>query len=355
MRPPAPALKPTDDRANQPDCPSEEAQRAGPDNGIGLTMRGEPLVLTSVQNASRGITLKLLSILLFTAMSALIKAAREVAPPGEAIFFRSFFAIPPILIYAIVMGRVEDIVRVTSVRAHVWRGLIGVGAMGSGFTALGLLPLPEAIAINYAAPLIATGLAALVLGEAVRIYRWTAVAIGLLGVLVMLWPRLTVVTSGMLSDAEAFGAGIALFGAMLSAVATIQIRTLAQRENTLAIVFWFAVFATVASLATIPWGWSPLDRTTVFLLVSAGLIGGTAQMLMTESYRFADASTLAPFEYSSMVYGLAIGFVVFAEVPGPSVLVGAAIVIAAGLFIIYRERQLNIDRTAEKAARTPKH
>ena len=313
------------------------------------------LITSTSENPVRGIVLKLASILLFTVMSALIKAARESVPAGETVFFRSFFAIPPILIYAIVMGRVTDIVEVRSPRAHVIRGLIGVGAMASGFTALGLLPLPETIAIGYAAPLMATGLAAMLLGEVVRVYRWTAVAIGLLGVVVMIFPRMTVLTSGQLSDAEALGAFFALLGATLSAFATIQIRTLTQTERTLAIVFWFAVCATVASFATIPWGWVWPDHDTALMLVAAGLLGGTAQMLMTESYRAANASTLAPFEYSSMVYGIAIGYVFFAEIPGWSVLIGGSIVIAAGMFIIWRERQLNIDRTREKAVRPPKH
>jgi drug/metabolite transporter (DMT)-like permease len=314
-----------------------------------------PLITSDVDNPARGIVLKLASILLFTIMSVLIKAAREFAPAGETVFFRSFFAIPPILIYAIVMGRVTDIIDVRSPRAHVIRGMIGVGSMASGFMALGYLPLPEAIAINFAAPLMATGLAAVVLGETVRVYRWTAVAVGLVGVLVMLWPRLTVVSTGVFTETDVLGAGFALLGAIFSAVATIQIRTLTRTERTLAIVFWFAVTASLAGLLTIPWGWSALDHDTAIMLVSAGLLGGTAQILMTESYRAADASTLAPFEYSSMVYGLGLAYIIFAEVPSTTVLVGASIVIGAGLFIIHRERQLNIDRTREKAVRLPKH
>lgn len=318
-------------------------------------MSNPRLITSASDNPVRGIVLKLASIFLFTVMSALIKAARDTIPPGETVFFRSFFAIPPILIYAIVIGRVTDLVEVQSPRAHLVRGLTGVGAMASGFTALGLLPLPEIIAIGYAAPLMATGLAAVMLGEVVRVYRWSAVIVGLVGVLVMIFPRMTVLTSGQLSDAEALGAGFALLGATLSALATIQIRTLTQTERTLAIVFWFAVSATVASLVTIPWGWVQPGPGALAMLVAAGLLGGTAQILMTESYRSANASTLAPFEYSSMVYGIAIGYLVFAEVPGWSVLIGGTIVIAAGLFIIWRERQLNIDRTREKAVRPPKH
>ncbi len=301
-------------------------------------------------NPTRGILLKLTSVLLFTLMSACIKAAREDVPTGEAVFFRSFFAIPPILLYALWRGRIVEAFIVKDRFAHLNRGLVGVAAMGCGFGALGFLPLPEVIAIGYAAPLLATGLAALMLGETVRLFRWTAVLIGLVGVLVMLWPRLTVLASGQFSDTEALGAWLAILGAILVAMATIHIRRLTLTETTLSIVFWFSVSATVASLTTIPFGWTWPVGWTLALLIAAGLLGGVAQIFMTEGYRQADASTLAPFEYSSMVYGLAIGFFIFAETPGPSVLVGAVIVIAAGMLIIWRERKLKIDRTRARKA-----
>ncbi len=300
-----------------------------------------------------GIALKLASVLLFTVMAACIKAAREVVPVGEAVFFRSFFALPPILIWAAARGTLADAFRVASPSAHLSRGVVGVGAMAAGFAALGLLPLPEAIAIGYAAPLMATALAALMLGETVRRHRWAAVIVGLCGVIAMLWPRLTLLGAGSVTGGEAAGAAFALGGAALVALATIHIRRLTRTETTLAIVFWFTVSCTLASLATIPWGWSlPGPRHTA-LLVAAGLLGGTAQILMTEGYRHADASTLAPFEYSSMVWGLGIGFLIFAEAPSPTVLAGASVVIGAGLYIVHRERRLRIDRAAELLARAP--
>ncbi len=301
-------------------------------------------------NPARGIALKLISVLLFTIMAACIKAAREVVPTGEAIFFRSFFAIPPLLIYAAWLGKMDQVFRVKDPFAHANRGLVGVAAMACGFAALGFLPLPETIAIGYAAPLMATGLAAVMLHEQVRMFRWTAVVVGLLGVLVMVWPRLTVLAAGEFSDTEALGAWFSILGACMVAMATIHIRKLTQTETTFSIVFWFSAIATVASLTTIPFGWARPDGFTLFLLVVAGLLGGVAQIVMTEGYRQADASTLAPFDYSSMVYGLAIGFLVFAEAPSTQVLVGAAIVISAGLYIIYREHQLNIDRSRARQA-----
>lgn len=296
-----------------------------------------------------GIALKAASILLFTLMAACVKAAREVAPAGEAVFFRSAFAIPPILAYAALRGGVMQAIRVNDPFAHLNRGLVGMAAMACGFTALGLLPLPEVIAINFTAPLLTTALAALLLGETVRVYRWTAVAVGLCGVIVMQAPRLTVLGGGVTGD-EALGAWICLLGAGLMALAAIHIRHLTRTENTLSIVFWFSAICMLGSLTTIPFGWPWPDGTTLALLIASGVLGGVAQILMTEGYRVADASTLAPFDYTSMVYALIIGFLAFGEIPEPTMILGAAVVIGAGLFILRRETQLRIDRARSRRA-----
>jgi drug/metabolite transporter (DMT)-like permease len=301
----------------------------------------------------RGIALKLTAVLLFTIMSALIKVGREVVPAGEAVFYRSLFAIPPILIWAAWHRRLADAVRVSSPRAHLIRGLVGVTAMTLGFAALGLLPLPEVIAINFAAPVIATALAAFLLRERVGVVRWTAVAVGLAGVLTMLWPRLSLLVGDGPRDGQALGAALAVTGAALAALAAVQIRQMTRTETTLSIVFWFGVTCTVTSLVTLPFGWAFPTGTTLLALIAAGLLGGTAQLLMTEAYRQADASTIAPMSYSSMIYGLAIGYFIFAEVPGFWVLIGASILIAAGILITWREHRLGIDSARARSLKSP--
>ncbi|MEO0621907.1 MAG: DMT family transporter [Pseudomonadota bacterium] len=304
-------------------------------------------------NPVRGILLKLASIALFSIMAACVKAARIEAPAGEAVFFRSAIALVPVLAYAAWIGPLRVAVTTSNLRGHAWRGLIGASAMGLSFAALGLLPLPEVIAIGFAAPLIATVLAVVLLGEVVRLYRWSAVFIGLIGVLIMVWPRLTVLSEGgeTLSEGAALGAALMLGAAFLMALAQIHVRWLTRSEATLAIVFYFHVSCTLASLATAPFGWVWPSAPVLGLLVAAGFFGGVAQILVTESYRHAEASTIAPFDYSSMLYGLLIGWLVFDEVPAPMILVGAAIVIAAGLLILWRERQLGIAK--EKARARP--
>ena len=312
------------------------------------------LPASAVASPVRGIALKLLSIAVFAVMSACVKAAREVAPAGEAVFFRSFVALAPVLAYAAWRGRVADAVLTRNIRAHFWRGLIGASAMGLSFAALGLLPLPEVIAISFAAPLLTVLLAIFLLGEVVRIYRWTALIVGLVGVVIMVWPRLTLIGEGV-EPTAALGALVMLAAAFLMALAQIHVRVLAQSETTLAIVFWFHVSCSLAALLSLPWGWVWPGPDIWLLLIAAGLTGGIAQIIMTESYRRADASTLAPFDYSAMLWGLLIGWFVFAEVPEPMVLGGAGIVIAAGLAIFWRERRLGVlsKRGQARQAKTP--
>ncbi|MEM9737254.1 MAG: DMT family transporter, partial [Pseudomonadota bacterium] len=148
-------------------------------------------------NPVRGIALKLLSAALFAVMVACVKAARETVPAGEAVFFRAFIALLPVMIWAWALGQVREAVVTPNIRGHAWRGVISAAAMTSGFAAVGMLPLPEVTAIGFSAPLLTTILAVILLGETVRIYRWSAVIAGLIGVGVMMWPRLTALSGGV--------------------------------------------------------------------------------------------------------------------------------------------------------------
>ena len=134
-------------------------------------------------------------------------------------------------------------------------GVVGTCAMGLGFAGLALLPLPEVTAIGYAAPLLTVVFAAMFLGEEVRIFRISAVALGLVGVLIVLSPRLTSLRDGELATAEALGAMLVLGGAVFAALAQVFVRKLVVTESTSAIVFWFSMTATVLSLVTLPFGW----------------------------------------------------------------------------------------------------
>lgn len=295
-----------------------------------------------IANTLTGIGLKVASVAIFVGMSSFIKLAGQV-PAGQIVFFRSFFATLPVLALFIWRGQLRSSLATDRPLSHIMRGLVGVSAMGLGFFALTRLPLPEAITLNYAQPLLVVVFSALFLGEHVRIYRWTAVAVGLVGVLIISWPKLTLFSSAAgLSDQEAVGVVAALVATGFSAVAALLIRRLVRTEKSATIVLWFSLTASVVALLTLPFGWEPLSWEQAALLIAAGISGGFAQILMTEAYRHAEASTVAPFEYTSMILGIVAGYFLFAELPTIHTLVGGAVVVGAGIFIIWRERQLGI-------------
>lgn len=301
----------------------------------------------------KGIAFKITAIALFSIMAALIKATADEVPAGQAVFFRSFFALFVIFIWLLQRGEMPQGLRVNNAMGHVWRGVIGTTSMAMNFAALGLLPLPEVTAIGFAAPLMTVIFAAMFLGEEVRAFRLTAVGIGLIGVCVVLWPRLTIFDADQASAVATVGVMLVLGSALFRALAQIHIRKLVQTDQTSAIVFYFSLTASCLSLLTLPFGWVIPTWEQAVLLVTAGLIGGVAQIMLTSCYRFAPASVVAPFDYVAMLFAIIIGYVWFSEIPTPQMLVGAAIVISAGILIIWRERQLGLQRGKARPGITP--
>lgn len=298
-----------------------------------------------------GILLKLGSVVLFTGMAAILKATAVSVPPGEQMFFRSLFGVPLILAWLAWRGDLATGLRTRNPMSHALRGIIGTISMGCIFGGLGLLPFPEATALGYAMPLMIVIFAAMFLDERVGIFRLGMVALGLVGVLIVLSPQLSVGV-GEASGAQTLGAMLTLTGASFGALAQIFISRMVVTEKPSAVAFWFLVTSTVLSLVTLPFGWVMPDAGTAALLVAAGFMGGAAQIMLTSSYRFADASLVAPFDYASMLLAMAIGWFVFAEPTSARMLTGAAVIIAAGVAIILRERQLGINRA--RRAGTPR-
>jgi drug/metabolite transporter (DMT)-like permease len=298
------------------------------------------------------VALKLAALFLFTGLSAIIKATADVVPPGEAVFFRSFFAIPVILVWLALRGELASGLRSRHPMMHVRRGFLGTAAMGMTFAGLGLLPLPEVTAIGFAAPIFTVVLAALLLGETIRVIRITAVLLGLVGVLIMLWPRLT--GGAGLEDGATLGALMILAATLCRALVQIQVRMMVATEPTAAIVFYFSLTASALALLSMPFGWVLPDARTFALLVLAGLVGGVAQILVTSAFRFAPASVLAPYDYSSMLFAILLGYVLFGELPTLVMLAGAVLVIASNALVIWRERQLGLKRARSRAGDLPK-
>jgi drug/metabolite transporter (DMT)-like permease len=292
-------------------------------------------------NIGLAILIKLLSVLLFAMMSALVRFVGDVVPVGQVVFFRSAFAIVPVLAIYAWRGEIGAAVRTGRPLGHLTRGLISVASMFLNFASLARLPLVDATAISFAAPFITVALAAVILGEQVRAYRWSAVVVGFCGVVVMLWPYLDVpALIGAGSTSTTVGALCAITAAFTNSGAVIQTRRLTDSETTASIVFYFSLICMFAGLATLPFAWVTPSPAQLAALIAIGVIGGLSHIFLTESYRYAPASVVAPFDYVALLWAFLFGYMLFDEVPTIHVYIGAAIVAASGLFVIWRERQL---------------
>ena len=300
-------------------------------------------------NLFKAIGFKLISALLFAAMSALVRQLGDVAPVGQMVFFRSAFAILPVVVIYALRGELMSAMRTSRPLGQLGRGLLSVGGMFTNFSALTRLPLADATAISFASPLITVALAAIILKERVRIYRWSAVLVGFAGVIVMLIPHFDVghyAAAGAASVA-AVGSVLALISAFCNAGTVIQTRRLTQSETTSSIVFYFSLVCAIAGALTLPFAWHQPTGSELVALIALGILGGIAHIFLTESYRHASASVVAPFDYSSMLWALLLGYWVFGELPSALVYVGAVIVAGAGLYVIWRERALGLQRPRE--------
>jgi drug/metabolite transporter (DMT)-like permease len=307
-------------------------------------------------NTGKGILFKLISAVFFAVMSALIRYLGARYPIGEVVFYRSAFAILPVLAVYAWRGELAATVRTERPLGQASRGALSIVGMFCNFGALARLPLIEANAISFTSPLISVALAALVLRERVRIYRWSAVTIGFLGVLVVLAPHFSgdELTVAMASAASVAGVIYAIAGSITNAGTMIQTRHLTKSETTSSIVFYFSLICALAGLVTWPFGWVTPSGPEFAVLAAIGFLGGIGHILLTESYRYASASVVAPFDYTSMIWALVLGYAMFGETPTAMIVVGSAIIAAAGLFVIWRERQLALMRkvNADGAATT---
>jgi drug/metabolite transporter (DMT)-like permease len=303
-------------------------------------------------NVVHAILIKLVSVLLFALMSVLVRWLGDRVPVGQVVFFRSAFAILPVALVYAWRGELVAAMRTERPFGHLGRGLISVASMFLNFAALARLPLADANALSFAAPLITVALAALVLKERVRVYRWTAVAIGFVGVIVMLWPYLDI--GHMTASASAtIGALCAFTAAFTNAGSTIQTRRLTASETTSSIVLYFSLICAAFGACTLPFAWHSPTLPELAALVGIGFIGGISHIFLTESYRYASASTVAPFDYVAMLWAFLFGYAFFGEIPTAYVFVGSAIVAGSGLFVIWRERQRGIERIRTSAIEGP--
>jgi drug/metabolite transporter (DMT)-like permease len=277
-----------------------------------------------------GILCRIGSGLSFSTMGALLKlASMEGLNAPELVFYRSLFSLPVVLLW--VLNR-ETLASLKPNRplAHVWRSALGLLSMGLTFQALILLPLADATAINFTAPIFATILSFVILREDVRIHRWAAVGIGFVGVIVIARP------GG--SSLPLLGLVIALVGAIGQAGVTTTLRHLQRSENVAAIVFWFAIAGIVVGGLLMPIFGHAHGLRAMTLVVAGGLAGGAGQLLMTSSLR-APVSVVSPFDYLQIVAATVYGWMLFSDMPSLHTIAGAALIASSGIYTAWREHR----------------
>lgn len=277
-----------------------------------------------------GLGLRLLAVAGLATMSALIKLTEvRGANIVESMFYRQGASAVMILGF-VAAGPGLRSLRTQRFGAHVGRTVVGLLGMIATFGAVLLLPLADATTLQFTVPIFGTLLGALVLGEAVGVHRWAAVIVGFLGVLVVTQPWSGAMPLG--------GAAVGLIAALFVAVIAILLRQLGRTESALTTVFWFSALSMPPLGIAYALNFQQHDAVTWALLVATGLIGGLAQLALTAAVRHAPVSTVIPMDYSALFWGTLYGWLLFDTLPGWGTVLGAPIIVASGLYIVWREQ-----------------
>ncbi|WP_084602643.1 DMT family transporter [Rubritepida flocculans] len=285
-------------------------------------------------DARRGAALMLAATALFTFMGALVKLLGARIPFPEIMFFRSLVALPVVLLIVWRMGQ-GFALATQRFPQHLLRATTGTLAMGCSFFALTVLPLAEQTALTFTTPLFVTLLAIPFLGERVGVHRFGAVALGFLGILVIALGQGAF--QGVVEAWVAIGMAVAVLHGVFSAMTTLLVRSLSSTERSTTIVLWQSLLMTAFTGMTLPFLWVTPTWTEFWLLLAVGLVGGVAQVLLTEAFASAQVSSLGAYSYTGILWAVLLGWILFGEVPGPMTFLGAGLIVLASLYILHRE------------------
>jgi drug/metabolite transporter (DMT)-like permease len=286
----------------------------------------------------RSIALMVFASGLLTIQDAMVKWIAQSYPVGQVMTLRGIFVIAIVVLWAMARHRMSEL-RVSNWGLQLTRGALMAISTFLFVTGLTLMPIADAIAIAFAGPVIATALAAVLLKEAIRWRRWTAIAVGFAGVVVMLRPTPELIR---------LVAVVPLLAALAGAFRDIVTRKMGTGgESTLAIMLVSTSVITLAGLLTIPFGWVALELADLGLFIASGLLVGFAQALMIESFRIGEVGLVAPFKYTSLVWAVMLGLLVWGDLPDAWTWVGSVLVVGSGVYIWHRE--LALARSAKRA------
>jgi drug/metabolite transporter (DMT)-like permease len=282
--------------------------------------------------AGTGIALRLAATGLFAIMSLCVRLASFEAPVGQIVFYRSAFALPPIVVYLLWRRQFPGGLKTRRPGGHLKRSLFGCAAMFFSFVSLAYLPLALASALGFLVPLLVVPAAMITLRERPGAVIIGAALAGFVGIVLMLAPAF----EGPSLDSDTLiGVAAGLAMAVTTAAAKVQIKALTETEPPGTIAFYFAGVCALTGLATFPFGWASPMGTSLVCLIGAGIAGGVAHIAMTEALAHAPASTLAPFEYTAMLWALVFDAAVFGLLPAPVGLVGALVIVAAAAVVAF--------------------
>ena len=278
---------------------------------------------------------RLLAAFALATMGMLVKLAGERgAHLGELIFWRQLITTILLAAGLALTGRFA-LLRTQRLPAHARRAASGLFGMIFTYGAVLLLPLAEATTLGFTAPVFAVLLAIVLLRERIGPYRWSAVAIGFAGVIVVMQPF-----SGLHEGVTLAGVAVGLVAPFMVALISFQIQDLNTTENPWSIVFWFAALTTPVAALALPFVIAAHDPLTWALILGMGLVGAAAQMLLTTSLRFGSAAVILLMDYTALLWASFYGYYIFDRAAPASLWLGAPLIIGAGLLIAWRERQL---------------
>ncbi len=289
--------------------------------------------MTERSDRLRGVLMMLAAVGAFSIMDAMMKSLTLRYPAVQVAFLRGASSLPFVFLTYALAGRLSAL-RPVRFWLHVVRAAFAVLMLWGFLWALARASLADTYAVYMCAPLLVVLAGSLMLGERIARHVWFAIFAGLAGVFVMLRPSV---------EGFASLAGLAALGSALAyAIVVVMVRILARTETTAAMVFWYLVLLAAGALIIALPGWVAIVAADWPWIVGIGLAGWAGQYLITEAFRLAPASVVAPFEYSALVWGVAIDWVVWQAIPGARMLAGSAIVVGAGLYLLYRERQSSL-------------
>jgi drug/metabolite transporter (DMT)-like permease len=278
----------------------------------------------------KGIVYMLAAAATLTVMDAGVKWLTDHYPVPQIGFMRYAIGILVALGFALRLGGLATL-RTSRPGGHALRSVFNLGTMLTFYYALDLLPLADSIAIGYAAPLIMTALSVPLLGERVGVRRWSAVMVGFVGVVVILRPSAAGISPGAL---------FALAAALLYALTLVTSRQLSATESSHTILFYYSLFVVVALAGVMPFVWVTPRLEDLWLIFFVGVAGSFGQFFLNQAFRYGEVSLLAPLDYSGLVWAALLGFLLWGDIPGTFVWVGAAIIVTAGIYIVRREAML---------------